>query len=194
MKGHGLESVEDLLRNAERRAAQERYDDAVGRLYRAMELTEQLLLKIGVSDQVGPDGILTGAVDLGRLPEAIQSDWQAKAAKVNAGEESDKPKSLKIALADGFDLLADLGHPTGLEWRKRRSELVNAISTRNSSLFAHGFTPIDYSGWREIYNRLGGFLQAAIQRQSENHGTRNGGEVRALPQLPTSLADLLPSG
>jgi CRISPR-associated protein (TIGR02710 family) len=194
MKGHGLESVEDLLRNAERRAAQERYDDAVGRLYRAMELTEQLLLKIGVCDQVGPDGILTGAVDLGRLPEAIQPDWQAKAAKVNAGEESDKPKSLKIALADGFDLLADLGHPTGLEWRKRRSELVNAISTRNSSLFAHGFTPIDYSGWREIYNRLGGFLQAAIQRQSENHGTRNGGEVRALPQLPTSLADLLPSG
>jgi CRISPR-associated protein (TIGR03985 family)/CRISPR-associated protein (TIGR02710 family) len=33
--GHGYEVVEDLLLNAERRATQHRYDDAVGRLYRA---------------------------------------------------------------------------------------------------------------------------------------------------------------
>jgi hypothetical protein len=35
MSGHGYEIVEDLLLNAERRAMQDRYDDAVGRLYRA---------------------------------------------------------------------------------------------------------------------------------------------------------------
>ncbi|MFM8524911.1 MAG: TIGR02710 family CRISPR-associated CARF protein, partial [Cyanobacteriota bacterium] len=143
MKGHGLEAVEDLLRNAERRAGQERYDDAVGRLYRAMELTEQLLLKIGVCEQVGPEGILTGDVDLERLPEALQPRWQAKAAQSHAGQPSAKPRPLKIGLADGFDLLADLGHPTGLEWQQRRAELINAINTRNSSLFAHGFQPVD---------------------------------------------------
>lgn len=193
MKGHGFEAVEDLLRNAERRASQERYDDAVGRLYRAMELTEQLLLKMGVCDQVGPDGILSGAVDLDRLPEAIRPRWRAKTDQANAGE-SGKPKPLKIGLADGFDLLADLGHPTGLEWQQRRAELVDAIKTRNTSLFAHGFKPVDYSGWRELSSLLGGFLQAEIQRQNQNHGRRSGAEARALPQLPTSLADLLPSG
>lgn len=45
MKGHGLEAVEDLLRNAERRAAQDRYDDAVGRLYRAQRSRIQDCLK-----------------------------------------------------------------------------------------------------------------------------------------------------
>ena len=35
---HGYEIVEDLLLNAERHANQQRYDDAVGRLYRALEL------------------------------------------------------------------------------------------------------------------------------------------------------------
>jgi len=192
-KGHGLEAVEDLLRNAERRASQERYDDAVGRLYRAMELTEQLLLKIGVCDQVGPDGILTGAVDLDRLPEAIRPRWQAKAAQTNAGKISGKAKLLKIGLADGFDLLAGLGHPTGLEWQQRRSELVNAINTRNDSLFAHGFTPVDYNGWRELSSRLGGFLQAAIQRHIDaqlDHYATN----LPLPQLPSSLKDLMPDG
>jgi hypothetical protein len=44
-KGDGFEWVEDLLQNAARRAAQQRYDDAVGRLYRALEMTVQVWLK-----------------------------------------------------------------------------------------------------------------------------------------------------
>lgn len=188
-KGHGLEAVEDLLRNAERRAGQERYDDAVGRLYRAMELTEQLLLKVAVCDQVGPDGIDTANVRLDRLPAAIQAEWRSKAE----GKACDTAKRLKIGLADGYDLLAALGHPTGLAWQQRRSELVNAINTRNSSLFAHGFKPVDYSAWRELSGRLGGFLQEAIQRHGAAHGGRSGATL-ALPQLPTSLAELLPAG
>jgi CRISPR-associated protein (TIGR02710 family) len=188
IKGHGLEAVEDLLRNAERRAGQERYDDAVGRLYRALELTEQLLLKIAVTDKVGADGIETGAVDLDRLPAAIQPDWRRKAAAANVGERG---KAMKIGLADGFDLLADLGHPTGLEWRQMRSDLVNAIKTRNDSLFAHGFRPVDYSGWRQLSELLGGFLLAAIQRQSAQHGGQSapGG---AIPQFPATLDELIP--
>ncbi|MFM8525057.1 MAG: TIGR02710 family CRISPR-associated CARF protein [Cyanobacteriota bacterium] len=190
MKGHGLEAVEDLLRNAERRACQERYDDAVGRLYRAMELTEQLLLKIGVCDQVGPDGILTEAVAVDRLPGTIQQYWQAKIAKNSPSENDNKSRPLKIGLADGFDLLADLGHPTGLNWRERRPELVNAINTRNRSLFAHGFQPIGYSGWRELSGHLGEFLQAAIQLQCQNHGNRSS-QTTPLPQLPASLSEML---
>lgn len=190
MKGHGLEAVEDLLRNAERRASQERYDDAVGRLYRAMELTEQLLLKLAVTEQVGAGGIETAAVALEKLPAAIQPRWREKAARAGSGDDL---KPLKIGLADGFDLLADLGHPTGLAWQQRRSELVNAIKTRNDSLFAHGFRPVDYGGWRELSDRLGGFLQGAIAQHSQRHPLRSGGSL-TLPQFPTTLAELLPPG
>ena len=37
--------VEDLLLNAERRAIQGRYEDAIGRIYRAIELIAQIRLK-----------------------------------------------------------------------------------------------------------------------------------------------------
>jgi hypothetical protein len=72
-----------------------------------------------------------------------------------------------------------------------RSDLVNAIKTRNDSLFAHGFRPVDYSGWRQLSELLGGFLLAAIQRQSAQHGGQSapGG---AIPQFPATLDELIP--
>jgi CRISPR-associated protein (TIGR02710 family) len=183
MKGHGLEAVEDLLRNAERRATQKRYDDAVGRLYRAMELTAQLLLKLAVTDRVGADGIETAAVALDRLPAAIQPRWRELAArKANGKQES----TLEIGLTDAFDLLADLGHPTGQRWIEQRGLLIDALRIRNHSLFAHGFAPVGYQGWRKLSSKLGAFLESAIEEHSKSHGA-----VLPLAQFPTTLADLL---
>jgi CRISPR-associated protein (TIGR02710 family) len=183
MKGHGLEAVEDLLRNAERRDTQERFDDAVGRLYRAMELTAQLLLKLAVTDQVGGEGIDTDAVALDRLPEAIQPGWREVAArKANGNQDA----TLKIGLTDAYDLLADLDHPTGQRWKDQRSTLINALKIRNHSLFAHGFAPVDFRGWRELSSTLGGFVQIAIEEHAS--GASKG---LAMAQFPTSLEELM---
>jgi CRISPR-associated protein (TIGR02710 family) len=183
MKGHGLEAVEDLLLNAERRATQERFDDAVGRLYRAMELTAQLLLKVAVKDQVGPDGIETAAVVLDHLPAAIQPRWREVASRKTNGTQG---APLEIGLTDAFDLLADLGHSTGQCWLRQRNTLINALQIRNHSLFAHGFAPVGYRGWLELSNTLGGFLQVAI----EEH-TAGAGNSLLMAQFPTTLAELL---
>lgn len=188
-RGHGLEAVEDLVRNAERRATQERYDDAVGRLYRAMELTEQLLLKLTVIQQVGDEGIETADVALDRLPADIQPHWRDKAAGKANGKQNTK---LKIGLTEAFDLLADLGHPTGLQWKEQRASLVAALETRNQSLFAHGFAPVGYAQWHTFSEKLIGFLRSAISHHRERH---TGGDANQaeLPQLPTSLAELVPA-
>jgi hypothetical protein len=183
MKGHGLEAVEDLLLNAERRATQERFDDAVGRLYRAMELTAQLLLKVAVKDQVGVDGIETAAVVLDHLPAAIQPRWREVASRKTNGTQG---AQLEIGLTDAFDLLADLGHSTGQCWLRQRSTLINALQIRNHSLFAHGFAPVGYRGWLELSNTLGDFLQVAI----EEH-TAGAGNSLLMAQFPTTLAELL---
>jgi hypothetical protein len=53
-----------------------------------------------------------------------------------------------------------------LEWRQIRSDLVNAIKTRNDSLFVHGFRPVDDSGGRQLSELLGGFLQALMLSRS----------------------------
>ena len=174
MSGHGLEAVEDLIRNAERRAAQDRYDDAVGRLYRAMELTAQLLLK-------NTAGIDTSDVDIEKLPIRIQEIYlKKKEASIDDGK-------LKLALMNAYDLLADLENPVGLRWRDQRSSILDSLKIRNHSLFAHGFSPISYSDWKKILGALGSFLQQAIDEAITQS------KASALQQLPRTLAELLPS-
>jgi CRISPR-associated protein (TIGR02710 family) len=175
MPGHGLEAVEDLLRNAERRAAQDRYDDAVGRLYRAMELTEQILLKKSA-------GIDTADVAIEKLPQHLQDAYQErKNANTDGG-------TLKLALVNAYDLLSDLEHPVGMRWREQRSRIQDCLQTRNHSLFAHGFSPISYGDWKKLRSTLEPFLQQAI-----DESIKQAKEALPLQQLPCTLAELLPS-
>lgn len=181
MRGHGFEAVEDLLWNAQRRVAQDRYDDAVGRLYRAMELNEQLLLKVGVCDKVGSDGILTSDVNLDLLPDSIQGRWREALGRRASGE------SIKIGLSEAYDLLADLGHPTGLRWKECRSRLVQSLNVRNNSLFAHGFRPVDAGQWRALWGALGHFLIEALEAQHTNQVNASA----PLVQLPSTLKQFM---
>ncbi len=173
MPGHGLEAVEDLLLNAARRGAQQRYDDAVGRLYRATELAAQLLLKQGF-DQ------LSGAIAIERLPPELQLLYTEKHQRKGGDGQ------LQLGLAESFDLLASLGHPVGALWLQRRSFLTDQLKHRNNSLFAHGFQPIGYAGWRELSAALGEFLKEAIDLTNTSGRSARG----ATRQLPCCLADL----
>jgi CRISPR-associated protein (TIGR02710 family) len=171
--GHGFETVEDLLNNAERRAYQERFDDAVGRLYRAMELAAQLALKLGHQ-------LETGAIDLEKLPESLRGRYALK-------QEQLGDTALKLGLRASYDLLAELRDPVGLCWTERRQKLLDALNTRNISLFAHGFRSIDYSAWMPFRNVLGGFLRDVVALQDSNH------KCSDLPQLPSRLDQIIPS-
>lgn len=173
MSGHGLESVEDLLLNALRRARQQRYDDAVGRLYRAMELTAQLLLKRDHQQ-------LTAAIDLQRLPQTLQ-DIYADKQRLQPGDGA-----LKLGMADSFDLLSALEHPVGLAWADQRSALLDQLKLRNNSLFAHGFQPIGAAGWKALQSSIGVFLNEAIAKArpvgADDHAS--------VSQFPASLEKL----
>lgn len=177
--GHGLEAVEDLILNAERRAVQQRWDDAVGRLYRAIELTAQILLLIDVGEQVGPEGIRTADVDIDKLPADLQAKYRQKSR--NRGK-------LQLGLRDAFDLLAQLGHPTGLAWQAGQSRFIDLLSTRNMSLFAHGFMPISFADWNRFKGAFSDLLYQSIEHRRQDK--RN---VESLLQLPNALEDLQPS-
>lgn len=164
MKGHGLETVEDLILNAERRVKQERYDDAVGRLYRAMELAAQLLLK-------QDHDILTGSLDLTLLPEAIRASF--------AERQERQGKPLQIGLTESYDLLAALEHPAGELWQKHRSELLDRLQIRNHSLFAHGFQSISYGMWHQLSKTICPFLEELIGLVRQHHAP--------MDQLPSAL-------
>jgi CRISPR-associated protein (TIGR02710 family) len=150
MKGHGYEIVEDLLLNAERRAVQERYDDAVGRLYRALELLAQIRLQQAY-------GIKTGDVDVQKLPTVLQQEYEQK--------RSPERKKVQLALRNSYVLLSQLdADPLGQLYQEHDGNLFNALQTRNNSLFAHGFQPITASDYQKFSQVIVSFIQAGITR------------------------------
>lgn len=113
--------VVDLLANAQRRHEAGRIDDAVARLYRAIEALAQVALKEG-------HGIESSErVPLDRVPTALRMAWELKA------EEG----VVKLGLQDAYALLGALDDPLGAKFQK--ANLNSALSSRNLSILAHGF-------------------------------------------------------
>jgi CRISPR-associated protein (TIGR02710 family) len=163
--GHGYEIVQDLLLNAERRATQGRYDDAVGRLYRALELLVQVRLLKAYE-------IETGDVDLAKLPEHLRHDFHPHG-----------DRKIQIALRRSYDLLAQLGDdPIGQLYRQQKGKVISALEIRNDSLFAHGFQPITEQNYQSVLGAIGSFIETSIERVAENKF-----KSVTLQQFPTDL-------
>lgn len=146
--GHGYELVEDLLLNAERRAAQERYDDAVGRIYRALELLAQICL-------VQSYGIQTGDVDLTKLPEDLRKEYENRRSPATG--------KIQLALRDSYELLKQLKNdPVGMLYQERANALMDILKVRNNSLFAHGFKPISSQDYHKMNDVIVSFIKAGL--------------------------------
>jgi CRISPR-associated protein (TIGR02710 family) len=129
----------DLLVNTERRAREGKYDDAVARLYRTVELIAQLLLS--------KKGIDTSNVDVERLPQGLKERYEAMR----------NPKGvIEIAQAKAYQLLEDLGVDIGRKFKENKT-LRNSLKQRNHSILAHGLAPVasdDYETLCEEVNKL----------------------------------------
>src|SRR5271157_594269 len=170
-QGHGFEWVEDMLLNAERRALQERFDDAVGRIYRAVELIAQVWL------QVARD-IQTGDIKMELVPETKRTD-------VERCRERDG--SIKIGLLLAWDLVAAFPDDAlGKLFAEQRGRVLDFLSVRNASLFAHGFRPVSRGDYRMhvplIMDFLRGCIEAAVAARDLKRAV-------VLTQLPTDFLD-----
>jgi CRISPR-associated protein (TIGR02710 family) len=145
--GHGCEIVEDLLLNAERRATQKRYDDAVGRLYRALELLAQIRLQ-----QVS--GIRTGDVELEKLPESLQEVYDKRRSPYN-----DK---IQLGLERSYYLLNELGDPLGQAYQQQTDLIRDVLAVRHNSLFAHGLQPITSAEYQQVSEAITKFIDDAL--------------------------------
>jgi CRISPR-associated protein (TIGR02710 family) len=122
----------DLYLNAQRRAAQGRFDDAIARVYRLIEWTAQWLLKTQCN-------IETENVDQASIPEGVtltqnrDGQWQAG---LFAAWQLVKFKTAGEA--------ANFIH-------REEKNLFNHIKIRNKSILAHGFEPVKASDWQLIH-------------------------------------------
>lgn len=150
-KGHGYELVEDLFLNAQRRAARHKFDDAVARLYRALELLAQTRLKLKYD-------IDTSDVSLEQLPPELREDYQKLA---------DSKGKIKLALTPAFELLAKLvdsaPEPLGALYRQYENQLKDFLAIRNKSLLAHGFTSVRAADYEKANSFFASLMNKAFE-------------------------------
>lgn len=158
MSCHGYEIVEDLLLNAERRASQKRFDDAVGRLYRGLELLVQIRLRKQY-------GIKTDDVDLNVLP----SD------ELRQQYKPDESGIVKLSLRASYEFLCKLNakDPLGQLYQEKRKTILNALQIRNHSLFGHGFEPVTEPRYKAVNSVFVDFIHRGIDSVISSEAKRN---------------------
>ena len=138
--------IADLINNAERRAKEElKYDDAVARLYRTIELIAQHRLKIKY-------GIDSSQVKLKQIPQKLLKKWNIPSEK----------EAIKLALERDYELLKAKGDELGEKYFEDE-ELRNLLSKRNTSILAHGLTPIAQKTYKKLHEKTIEYAKITIK-------------------------------
>lgn len=139
LKKAGSLLMADIFANAERRAEERRYDDAVARLYRLIELAAQVRF---AEEKYG--------FPTSNVPRDFLSDKGLREKYDQPGEEH-----IKVGLVKAYELLADLGDNLGKVFFE--SAFQHRLNARNGSILAHGLSPIeqkDYESLKDIALKL----------------------------------------
>ncbi len=151
----------ELWLNAERRAAQGRFDDAVARCYRLVEWTAQWLLKSCCN-------IDTSDITTEQLPE-------------NFNLLPGRNGRLQAGLFSAWELVGKLTDSAASRFAAEKlSYLQDYIRTRNDSILAHGRTPIGKDAWKKFRDWLQKDFLAMLFEEMERVRIR-----KMPPQLPT---------
>ena len=127
-KNHGLKDyyiLASMLNNARRRSEEFKYDDAIARLYRSLELIAQIKLK--------EYGINSSEVNLDKLKSKISEDYLNNLEKFK-----DSNGKIKLGLLQDYLLLNELDDELGHFYVENQNILKNILKFRNNSILAHG--------------------------------------------------------
>jgi CRISPR-associated protein (TIGR02710 family) len=128
----------DLIANAKRRADLEgKYDDAVARLYRAIEFLAQNRLKSKYS-------IKTSNINKIDIPNSLRDEYIKK--------YTDPEGKINLPLYASYKLLEELHDELGKRFMVQyERELKHLLSLRNNSILAHGFDSISKNAYEKFY-------------------------------------------
>jgi CRISPR-associated protein (TIGR02710 family) len=136
----GLSRVMDLIANARRRGDLEaRYDDAVARLYSALEMTARMRLAAG-------HGIVTSNVRPEQIPEALRPDFWPRYMVM----EGEKRGNLRLPLHAAYRLLVELKDELATRFLVCEKEIGALLDSRNKSILAHGGQPVSEDLFRRF--------------------------------------------
>lgn len=131
--------LRDLVANAVRRAeVDHRYEEAVARLYSAIEKMAKVRL-------LAVHGINNSDVHSEQVPDPAL--WEELERQCSNERSAGK---IQLPLYKSFELLHALSDPMGAVFRQREVELKKILDIRNKSLLAHGFEPVR----RDTYEKM----------------------------------------
>lgn len=127
----------DLIENAARCIDMGHYDDAVARLYRAIELIAQIkLLAHGIDDSN------ITKEDINRLKDTALKNKLMTMLKGNG--------KVQVGLDIKYKILNDLGDTDASGIYLKNNKLKDLLGLRNNSILAHGLTPVSEENAREL--------------------------------------------
>jgi len=144
-KEDNYEKLLDLIGNADRRASEGRYDDAIARLYRAMELLGQIEFKKQFDCS-------TSDVKIENIPAVLQEEIQQS-------YYDSKDNKIKIPLFGTFEILSKTNNEVGVKFIQKKDDIKQFLILRNNSILAHGFSSINKENFEHARKILKEFLE-----------------------------------
>ena len=140
----------DLINNAGRRIEEERFDDAVAVLYRAIELIPQIkLLDYGLDDL---------SEEKFSVDNLKQRDIDAREYEIYADEKG----KLKLGLEKKFLLLKDLGWMEAEDIYLENKGMRGLLQKRNNSIRAHGLEPVEKEIAKDLYEKTKEYARVIV--------------------------------
>jgi len=134
--------VLDLLSNSLRRAKENKYDDAIARLYRTLEMIAQERLwtgyKLNASNIPLENKIVIKAL-------LSMNPWFKE--KHIRGDSA----SLELSLYSDYEFLKALGDELGVQYFIREKEIRQVLDARNHSILAHGSRILDKNDFDRMW-------------------------------------------
>lgn len=147
----------DLLNNAYRKIEMGHYDDAVARLYRAIELIAQINLnRLGLIDQDKLKQNKVFHINKKQFMKVTDDNRKARSKVVRwhlSDYEDPESKTFRITLAKNYDLLKSFEIPVAFDYFSD-IKLIRSKDKRNNSILAHGLEPLDYDSTIDFYNKV----------------------------------------
>jgi CRISPR-associated protein (TIGR02710 family) len=149
--------IVDLFSNAERRAEEGNYDDAVARLYRVIEMICQFVL-------LNEFKIDSSNVDIDKLKDRLSKDQIEEYQR-----KMDEEGKVKLGLKEDLDLIIKLDPKNQISQlcSEVEDDLKECLSFRNNSILAHGFDPVHKDEYEKFQQLVIKFIDKIIPNYKE---------------------------
>ncbi|MFH1620319.1 MAG: TIGR02710 family CRISPR-associated CARF protein [bacterium] len=136
----------DLLSNAYRRHEEGKYDDAVARLYRTLELIGQIEFFNTFKDKLDQERP-TSNIPWGLVPEILRPVLLS-----NRSQDG----TVNLGLRNVFRFLDATGNEKVKAYLEKEGEFIKVTGTRNDSILAHGLRPVNKIAFENYFELIRG--------------------------------------